>query len=516
MLASTVSYHPDRARGVRCHAARALVVIASMLASTGCVPGRPAPVTPTGAAASSTTGVESYVSSLAGDRLTAHPLPGWGAAGPGADGTAEIVVDDGTRYQSMVGFGASFLEAGLVTLDTLPTAAAQDQVLRALFDPVTGAGFSVMKTVIGGTDFQSARQEWFTYDDVPGDTGLAHFSIDRDLGPHGEVTYIRRARAAGGRFVLEAPMDYPPDWMLTEPAVPDHQDVDPAYYPVLARYYLRYLDAYRQQGVSVDYLALFNEPGVYTKISPEEVDVLLRDHVGPLLRARAPGTRLMPSEVPNRSGAAEFYAPLLADPGSRPYIDVLAYHGYWGNGAEAVAALHAQAPRYPLFMTEICCMPDLPGSDDPRRDAWSTGQFWAGQIIADLRAGASAWVYWNMILDSSGGPWLVSPSHVDFDGNAQNAVVHIDRASHAVTYTPLYYYLAHFSRYVRPGAVRISTTGTGLPGDVLAVAFRNADGSLVLELANGEDRPVPLALRWRDRLLPVTLAARSMTTVRWR
>src|SRR5205814_2221903 len=87
----------------------------------------------------------------------------------------------------------------------LPSRAAQDAVLRALFDRNAGAGFSVMKTPIGATDFQSASPDWYTYDDVPGDVSMSHFSIARDLKPHGLVTYIRRARQAGGQFVLDDP-----------------------------------------------------------------------------------------------------------------------------------------------------------------------------------------------------------------------------------------------------------------------------------------------------------------------
>jgi O-glycosyl hydrolase len=179
-------------------------------------------------------------------------------------------------YQKINGFGASLLEAGLVVLNTLP-AEEQERVLRTLFDPMQGSGFSAMKTEIAATDFQSAGP-WYTYDDTPGDTDLKNFSIARDLGPNGTATYIKRARRYGN-FVLQAPMDYPPDWMLFD--VNKNQDVDPKYFPTLARYYVRYLEEYQKQGIFIDYLSLFNEPGVYTKIPYSKILVLLRDHVGP-------------------------------------------------------------------------------------------------------------------------------------------------------------------------------------------------------------------------------------------
>ena len=120
-------------------------------------------------------------------------------------------VNDAVRYQKMDGFGASIMEAGLMTLNTLP-ADRQEEVLRALFDAKDGAGFTAMKTPLAGTDFQSAGP-WFTYDDIPGDVELKNFSVERDFAPNGVGTYILRARKYG-HFALQAPMDYPPDWML--------------------------------------------------------------------------------------------------------------------------------------------------------------------------------------------------------------------------------------------------------------------------------------------------------------
>jgi O-glycosyl hydrolase len=149
-----------------------------------------------------------FVSSKDGDRLTARSSVRFANQEPT---TQAFQIDDTARYQTMAGFGASFLEAGMICINSLP-AADQESVLRALFDPSQGAGFSAMKTPLAGTDFMSAGP-WYTYDDTPGDVEMKHFSIERDLGPNGLVTFIKRARQYGS-FLLQAPMDYPPDWML--------------------------------------------------------------------------------------------------------------------------------------------------------------------------------------------------------------------------------------------------------------------------------------------------------------
>lgn len=184
-----------------------------------------------------------FVSSKAGDRISAKPELQF--SDQPSTGVPTFEVNDATSYQKINGFGASLLEAGLVVLNTLP-AEEQERVLRALFDPKQGSGFSAMKTEIAATDFQSAGA-WYTYDDTPGDTDLKNFSIARDLGPKGMATYIKRARKYGN-FVLQAPMDYPPDWMLFD--VNKNQDVNPKYFPTLARYYVRYLEEYQNRGSS--------------------------------------------------------------------------------------------------------------------------------------------------------------------------------------------------------------------------------------------------------------------------
>jgi glucosylceramidase len=299
-------------------------------------------------------------------------------------------------------------------------------------------------------------------------------------------------------------MDYPPDWMLGS-----DQDVDPAFYSSLAGYFLEYLRRYNQAGVHVDYLSPFNEPGGYTKITYAEIRDFLRDHLGPAMSAGRSTTRLLLSEDGSRSGAAGGYPIVLDDPAARRYLAGLPYHGYdYWNHAD-ITSLQQEYPDLPLWMTEICCV-----TNQLTGESFAAGDFWGNEIISELEAGASAWIYWNAILDEEGGPWLVSPVHGDPDGNAQNSVVVIDKTTHQVTYTGLYYYLAHFSKYVRPGAHRISTSASTADG-VRAISFENPDGTLVTELINSGGSPVEAQVDWHGRSLALTLAPTSISTLTW-
>lgn len=452
--------------------------------------------------------VQRFVSSKAGDRITPQPILSFGQDRDPSIATIEI--DDNVTYQKIDGFGASFLEAGLICLNSLPPS-ERESVLRALFDPKKGAGFSTMKTVIASTDFMSAGP-FYSYDDVRGDVAMNHFSIARDLGRNGLITFIKLAQRYG-KFALQAPMDYPPDWMLLD--VNKNQDVNPQYYDALAHYYLRYLQEYEKHGVFVDYLSLFNEPDIYTKIPYNEINALLRYHVGPLFHKEGIRTRIMLSEAPNREDAARNYPLVLNDPAARQYVSVAPYHGYDDKDWDKIVTLHRQYPDLPLWMTEVCYAYDAgtPKSMPLPRFDFEDGDYWGNQIFNDLEVYTSAWIYWNMILDEKGGPWSVSEIHGNPDPNVQHPVVIIDRRTKKVTYTGLYYYLAHFSKFVRPGAMRVKTAGS-LDG-VRVMAFKAPDGKIVTELMNSKSEDVEIGVKFHGQVLRLKLPAISITTAVW-
>jgi glucosylceramidase len=450
-----------------------------------------------------------YVSSQAGDRLTAKTAAQFSDS-KSAGGTA-FEINDAVHFQKMDGFGASFMEAGIMTLNTLPEE-KQEEVLRALFDVKEGAGFTAMKTPLAGTDFQSAGP-WFTYDDTPGDTELKNFSVERDFAPTGVGTYILRARKYG-KFALQAPMDYPPDWMLYD--VKKHQDIPPRYYPVLAKYFVKYLEEYKKHGIEVDYLSIFNEPEeVYTKIKYPEIRVLLRDFVGPALEQSGLSTRLMISEAPERLVAYKRYPVVLDDPEVRKFVSVVAYHGYDFKHFDKIAALKKKYAEIPFWMDEVCYAYEAgyPPSKKLPIYEFGDGDVWGNIIFNDLEAGTSAWLYWNAILDETGGPWAVSPVHGNPDPNIQHPVVIINKKTHEVTYTGTYYYLAHFSKFVRPGAVRVQTTGKA-PG-IRVMSFLSADGEIIAQVLNSTTSDAPVNLLYKGRKLQLNAPARSISSVMW-
>ena len=463
-----------------------------------------------------------YRSSRAGDRLSQLPSIRFAQGDTALAGG--FTINDAARRQNMLGFGASFNEAGMISINSLDPA-EQEKVLVALFDPLKGAGFTAMKTVIGATDFMSAGP-FYTYNDTPGDVEMKNFSISRDLEPNGLVPFIQRSLKHGS-FVLQATMDYPPDWMLVDPV--KNQDVDPKYYDALALYYLRYLEEYSRQGISIDFLALFNEPLGYTKIPLTAIRDLIKNHVGPLFHRKAVKTRLQISDHIDRAAARREIPIVMDDPDAAKYISSLTYHGYdWrrqpiaptkknGYGYDElqhIVELRKLYPRLHLWMTEVCYWNGgTPWAKPLPRYEFEDGDFWGHQLFNDIESGASGWTYWNMILDQTGGPWLVSPTHGDPDHNQQQPVVIINRETKEVTYTGLYYYLAHFSKFVRPTSTLVETTGTA--DGVRCLTFKHSNGQLVSQVMNSNEAEAKVTLTWNKKTLELVLPATSISTYIW-
>ena len=458
--------------------------------------------------------VHVYASSQEGDRLTRKADLHFGDAG---SSPPTLVVQEEIRYQEIAGFGASFNEAGMVCLNSLDTT-AQDRVLEALFDPVTGAGFTAMKSPIAACDFASAGP-WYSYDETPGDVALSDFTIERDLAPSGLLAFVKRAKRFGN-FVIQSTMDFPPDWMMYG-LKSGEKHVKPGYYDALARYYVKYVQSYAAHGVIIDYLSPFNEPedGWYTEVTYEAIRDMIKGYVGPSFRAAGLPTRIQVSDSADRPEGRDRFPVVLDDPEARQYIDSAPVHGYDWTEYTALTALHDRYPDVPIWMTEVCyALEDenviVPPGGPSRLPVYEflDGEYWGNMIVEDMKHWVSAWVYWNLILDQDGGPWLVSEEHGDPDNNRQHPVVIVNRNTEEVTYTGLYYYLAHFSRFVRPGAHRIEAAETA--GSLNSVAFQNVDGSIVLNIVNSGDRTT-VRVGWRGKVLCASVPGHSIETLKW-
>lgn len=462
--------------------------------------------------------IQVFSSSRDGDRLTKKDMLQFT---PDEESSLPvIIVDEKIHYQVIDGFGASFNEAGMICLNSLPES-DRNNVLKSLFDTITGAGFSLMKSPIGACDFSSAGP-WYSYNDTPDDTLMNNFSIERDLGINGLIPYIK-ASLQHGRFMIQSPMDFAPDWMYSS-LEPGKRKIKPQYYPALARYYSKYIQAYAANGINIDYLNLFNESASdniyqgYSSVTYDEMAVMLKHHVVPQLKSDGLTTKIQLGEPCFRPSAIRHFAPVLDDPEASKLISVLGVHGYDFDQFSSLTELHNKYPEYPIWMTEVCYAgetlfpADYPFLKKPPILNFEDGELWGNTIVNDMKNWVSGWIYWNMILDQNGGPWLISLEHSDPDNNFQHPVVIINRETSQIIYTGLYYYLSHFSRFARPGARRIDCKGG--TSSLNFVGFLNKDGRIILNIINNSNA-TDCKIAWNTKMVILKLKAHSITTLNW-
>jgi glucosylceramidase len=444
--------------------------------------------------------------------------------GPAPSSDPTITVDDTRTFQSMVGFGGSLTDSSASVLSGL-SPAARDRALRDLFDPNSGDGLSFLRQPIGASDFTATTA--YTYDDVgPGQTDYLqqHFSIAHDEAQI--LPLLRRARQLNPRLSIMATPWSPPAWMKTTGSLIGGRLIDdPKIYLSYALYLLRFVQAYRAHGVPVDAITVQNEPqnrtpsgypGTDMPASQEEKVIAV---LGPMLRRAGLDTKILaydhnwsehPNDIaatpPDEASDIDAYPQEVLSSAAARWVSGTAYHCYFGDPS-AMTALHDQDPTRDIYFTE--CSGSQ--SSDPANTFSDTLKWHARNLILGAtRNWARTVVNWNLALDPAGGP------HLGGCGTC-TGIVTIGPGD-TVTRNAEYYTLGHLSRFVRPGARRIASTSfgtTGWNGQVMDVAFRNPDGSIVLVAHNENDDPRGFSVTQNGQSFAYTLPGGALATFVW-
>ncbi|HEY0341899.1 MAG TPA: glycoside hydrolase family 30 protein, partial [Steroidobacteraceae bacterium] len=408
-----------------------------------------------------------------------------------------VRVDPRVRYQAVEGFGGAFTEAAATTLLKLP-AAKQEEILRACFDPATGLGYTLCRTHINSCDFALGN---YAYSEQDGDFNLKAFTIEHDRAAL--IPMIQRAKKiAGSGLKLFASPWSPPAWMKTTGKMNRGGQLKPECREVWASYYARYIQAYAGEGISIWGLTVQNEPEATqtwdscTYTAEEERD-FVRDHLGPtLVREGLGGVKIIIWDH-NRDQLFERALVAYDDPEAAKYIWGAGFHWYTNDSFENVQRVHDAWPDKQLLFTEGC------QEGGPHTGEWALGERYARSIIQDLNHWTVGWVDWNMLLDHTGGP-----NHV---GNLCSAPILGDTRTGQIHYQNSYYYIGHFSRFIRPGAVRILVAPTH--DDLECTAFAEPDGRIVVVILNRTETPRTFELRVGAESVAVEAPQRSIQTL---
>jgi glucosylceramidase len=432
-----------------------------------------------------------------------------------------IIVDDMQSFQPMDGFGFA-LTGGSAELLMKMSSGARAALLRELF-AADGPGIRVsyLRVSIGASDLNSSV---FSYDDRPAgetDFPLAHFGLGRDL--QDVVPVLREVLALQpGLRILASPWSAPP-WMKTNGDARGGS-LKPECYGVYARYLAKYVEAMKREGVTVDAITVQNEPlnsrnTPSLQMLPAEQRELIGKHVGPTFRAAGLATKILLFD--HNLDRIDYPLTALRDPETARYVDGSAFHHYGGDFA-AMGLLHAARPDKNLYFTEQMVV------DTPGRPFDISGQV-ARLIVGAPRHWSRNVVLWNLAADPNNDP------HTDNGGCSMcQGAVTLD--GDAVTRNLAYYTVAHASRFVPPGSVRVASTGRGDPelrvtedeeraGAVRVgvaeakvppnVAFRTPEGKVVLVVANDGASVRSVGVQHRGRHATVPLEPGSVATLVW-
>ena len=432
-----------------------------------------------------------------------------------------VVVDPNRRSQTIAGFGASITDSSASVLYTL-TPTARNSAMESLFK----GGLSYLRQPIGASDFTDGPA--YTYDDVPAgqtDYALRRFSVEHDRAQI--LPLLRQARRLNPELRVMGTPWSPPAWMKTNGSLVGGRLIDtPSIYRAYAAYLVKFVQAYRAEGVPIDTLTLQNEPqnrmpaGYPGMDLPSWQAAQVIERLGPMLRDAGLRTKILGydhnwSEHPNDAANTppdsvadidHYPQELLESPAAR-WISGTAYHCYYGDPS-AMTALHNEFPSKDVYFTE--CSGSQ--SSDPASTFSDTLKWHARNlIIGNTRNWAKTVINWNLALDETNGP------HNGGCGTCTGVLT--VGSDGTVTRNAEFYTLGHAARFVKPGAVRVASTSfgtTGWNGQVMDVAFVNPDGSTVLVAHNENDNPQAFAVRYSGQTFTYTLPGGALATFVWR
>jgi len=428
------------------------------------------------------------------DRLTKQPPL---TVSPGSKGDhPSILIDPARRFQQIEGIGGALTESAAVTLRKL-SPANQKLVMKAYFDRDEGHGYSLCRTHMNSCDFSIGN---YACDDTPGDVALAHFNIGREK--KWLLPMIQEAHAWGNEpFKLFISPWSPPAWMKSNGQMNNGGSLLPQYRDAWAQYYVKFINAYGEQGIAIWGLTVQNEPAAVQKwdsceYSAEEEKDFVRDHLGPALEKAGLGHVKLMIWDHNRDLLIHRVRVAYNDPAASKYIWGSAIHWYGEDKFENVQFHHDLWPDKAILFTEGC------QEGGPHTGEWPMGERYGRSMINDFNRWVVGWVDWNILLDETGGP-----NHV---GNMCSAPILADTKNDKVLFQSSYYYIGHFSRFVRPGARRILCATTK---DVIeATAFLNPDGGASVIAMNRTTDPQTYTIDAPSGSAAVTVPAHSIST----
>ncbi len=361
-----------------------------------------------------------------------------------------VLVDPAATFQPYIGIGGALTDAAAETFAKLPKD-KQQELLTAYYDPQKGIGYTLARTQIQSCDFSSDTYSYVADNDAQ----LKTFSVAHD--EQYRIPLIKQAiAAAGGHLHLYVSPWSPPAWMKDNNSVTGGGKLKPEFDQAWANFYIKFIRTYEAKGIPIWGLSVQNEPMARQRwesciYTAEDERDFIKNFLGPTLQKAGMSEKKLIAWDHNRDLIYQRASTILEDPAAAKYVWGIGFHWYetWtGNPMQFdnVKLVSRAFPKTALLFTEGC----KEAFNFDSLANWSLGERYGYSMINDFNDGAVAWTDWNILLDEHGGP-----NHV---GNFCYAPVHADTRTGQLIYTNAYYYIGHFSKFVKPGAKRIAVS----------------------------------------------------------
>jgi len=407
----------------------------------------------------------------------------------------DINVDSTQTYQTVDGFGFCLTDASAGLISDLPSS-MQNDLLKELFGSDSNSiSISYLRVSIGASDLSASV---YTYDDMPAgqtDVDLANFSLRKDQSK--VIPVLKAILAINPNIKILASPWTPPVWMKSNNNSVGGNLLS-QYYSVYAQYFVKYIQAMKTEGITIDAVTVQNEPlhggnNPSMLMSAAEQANFIKNHLGPVFKAASITTKIIVYD--HNADRIDYPLAVLDDAGARPYIDGSAFHLYGGD-ISALSTVHQSYPDKNIYFTE--------------QYTSSTGEF-AGDlkwhvknvVVGSMRNWSRNVLEWNLANDpyfsihTPGGCTTCKGALTIISGYTRNVS---------------YYIIGHASKFVPPGSVRIASNNAG---SLYNVAFRRPDGKKVLIVENDGNTSQSFNISFKDKKVTASLDAGAVGTFIW-
>jgi glucosylceramidase len=408
-----------------------------------------------------------------------------------------LTIETDKTYQTILGFGGAFTESACYNLYRV-SKEVREKALKLYFDPEEGIGYTLGRVSIHGCDFSLNS---YTYIEE-GDIDLKTFNISRDK--IWVIPTIKDAeRIAGQPIKLLGSPWTPPAFMKDNNSPIRGGHLLEEFADAWARYYVRFIEEYRKEGMTIWGVSVQNEPAavqrwdscIYSAIQERD---FVKNHLGPILtNSSAKDVNILVWDH-NRDVMVERVTPILSDPETAKYVWGTAFHWYVSEAFENVGKVHDLFPNKGLLFTEGC-VEDF----STHKYKWESGERYARNMMGDLLNHCQGYIDWNLFLDNLGGP-----NHVN---NVCDAPIILDIFPEKIIQETSYYYIGHISKFVKPGAVRLGLKNK--TDNLLSVAFKNPNGEIALVVMNSKESAQDFTTILNQKSETYEIPARSIITL---